>query len=195
MRIFNTVEFSFMTLEELISQHQGEYIFYIQYLTTDEWQSKRNQIIERDGHLCSNCKKTATFYIKNFGSPTKYHLWNVSEIDNKILPLTSNENSKLIHADKAYHLEVHHNRYILNRLPWDYKNDDLTTLCNHCHTDFHNNNKVPVFSEDELVELEYEACNKCNGTGYIPQYSHVQGGVCFQCMGDKYTQPLINLIM
>jgi hypothetical protein len=181
-----------MTLKELLRTHQGEHITYSQYLTTDEWRTKRNEITERDGHLCANCKKTATFYIKNFSSPTKYHLWNVSEIDNKILPLLSSEQSKLIHADKAYHLEVHHNRYILNRLPWDYKNEDLITFCNHCHIDFHNNNKVPVFSEDALVELEYEACSKCNGTGYIPEYNHIQGGICFQCIGNRYTQPLIR---
>jgi hypothetical protein len=26
-------------------------------------------------------------------------------------------------------------------------------------------------------------CTKCNGTGYLPQYAHIQGGVCFECEG------------
>jgi hypothetical protein len=95
-------------------------------------------------------------------------------------------------ADKAYHLEVHHNRYILNRLPWEYNNEDLVTFCNHCHTDFHKNNTVYVYSEDELTKLDYEICNRCNGYGYLPEYRHVQNGVCFQCMGERYTQPLIK---
>lgn len=180
-----------MTLKELLLDHQGEHITYSQYLTTEEWESKRNEIISRDNQICTKCNKAATFYIKNFSSPQKYHLWNVSEIDNRILPLTSKENSRLIPADKAYHLEVHHKKYILNRLPWDYSNDDLITLCNHCHTEFHKNNKVPVYSEDETINMEYEPCSKCSGTGYISQYNHVQGGVCFQCMGEKYNSHLI----
>lgn len=98
----------------------------------------------------------------------------------------------MVTADKHYHLEVHHKRYIYNRLPWEYKNDDLITLCNHCHTDFHQNNKVPVYSEDELIELEYEICDRCNGYGYLPEYRHVQNGVCFKCQGEKYVQPLIR---
>lgn len=31
--------------------------------------------------------------------------------------------------------------------------------------------------------LPDHACGKCGGTGYIPAYSHVAGGVCFRCDG------------
>lgn len=99
---------------------------------------------------------------------------------------------KMVYSDKHYHLEVHHTRYILNRLPWDYDNDDLITLCNHCHTEFHQNNKVPVYSENGLKDLEYKMCDKCNGIGYISQYLHIQEGICFQCGGEKYESALIN---
>lgn len=180
-----------MTLKELLLKYQGEHITYSQYLTTEEWQVKRNEIIERDHYLCTSCKKAATFYLKNFNSPIKFHFWNVSEEDGRIMPLKANEKSRLEITDKAYHLEVHHHRYILNRLPWDYKNEDLITLCNHCHTEFHQHNKVLVYSEDEKTELEYEPCSKCHGTGYIPEYRHVQEGLCFQCMGNRY---LFNII-
>lgn len=61
---------------------------------------------------------------------------------------------KVVFSDMHYHLEVNHTRYILNRLPWDYKSEDLVTLCNHYHTKFHQHNKVPVYSEDESIELE-----------------------------------------
>lgn len=27
-------------------------------------------------------------------------------------------------------------------------------------------------------------CPRCSGRGYLPQYKHVQGGVCFRCGGD-----------
>ena len=29
-------------------------------------------------------------------------------------------------------------------------------------------------------------CNKCNGTGFIKEFNHVIGGVCFNCHGDGY---------
>ncbi|NMA54307.1 MAG: hypothetical protein GX952_00065 [Firmicutes bacterium] len=28
------------------------------------------------------------------------------------------------------------------------------------------------------------ACVRCGGTGYLAQYAHVQGGVCFRCGGS-----------
>lgn len=181
-----------MTLEELLSKCNGEYISYAQYLATEEWKTKRNSIIERDKNICTKCKKGATIYIKNFGSPQKYHLWNIRKSDNKMLPWTDFEDSQIENADKHYHLEVHHKRYILNRLPWEYNSDDLITFCNHCHSEFHQHNKVVVYSEDEMMKLDYQVCPKCNGAGYLPEYSHVENGVCFQCMGERYTQPLIK---
>ncbi len=27
-------------------------------------------------------------------------------------------------------------------------------------------------------------CGKCAGTGYLPGYRHVQGGLCFMCHGE-----------
>lgn len=32
-----------------------------------------------------------------------------------------------------------------------------------------------------------EQCKKCGGTGYIKNYAHIRGGVCFSCKG-KYTK-------
>lgn len=28
-----------------------------------------------------------------------------------------------------------------------------------------------------------ETCNRCNGSGYLRQFNHVEGGVCFKCRG------------
>jgi RecJ-like exonuclease len=30
-------------------------------------------------------------------------------------------------------------------------------------------------------------CGKCNGRGHIPQFSHIAGGVCFNCSGKGKT--------
>jgi 5-methylcytosine-specific restriction endonuclease McrA len=34
-------------------------------------------------------------------------------------------------------LTVHHKKYLTNRLPWEYDNDDLITLCDECHAKEH----------------------------------------------------------
>lgn len=31
-----------------------------------------------------------------------------------------------------------------------------------------------------------DACRRCGGTGYLPGYRHVAGGICFECGGGKY---------
>lgn len=28
-------------------------------------------------------------------------------------------------------------------------------------------------------------CDRCNGTGRLPQFSHIKGGICFKCHGKK----------
>lgn len=35
--------------------------------------------------------------------------------------------------------------------------------------------------KDELVHDE--CCTKCSGTGRLPQFAHVENGLCFECMG------------
>lgn len=27
------------------------------------------------------------------------------------------------------------------------------------------------------------SCSRCSGSGYLPEFSHVEGGVCFRCRG------------
>ena len=34
-------------------------------------------------------------------------------------------------------------------------------------------------------EVVFVACPRCGGTGYLPQYSHIEGGICFKCRGNK----------
>ena len=29
-------------------------------------------------------------------------------------------------------------------------------------------------------------CERCSGSGYIPKFNHVEGGICFKCRGKKY---------
>lgn len=91
-------------------------------------------------------------------------------------------------------LHVHHKFYIVNKLPWEYEDDDLTTLCNVCHMNLHEKTIIPIYKIDNgcRIGLNYSPCSRCNGVGYFPEYKHVDGGLCFKCHGERYEE-LITL--
>ena len=37
-----------------------------------------------------------------------------------------------------------------------------------------------------------EICDRCNGSGNFPEYSKVQGGVCFKCGGKRFEQSIVK---
>ena len=84
------------------------------------------------------------------------------------------------------HLHIHHKYYSLNKSPWEYPNDAFQTLCWQCHEELHKNSLIPVFNSNLELVGNYETCSKCYGAGYLPHFSHVQSGVCFQCNGKRY---------
>lgn len=48
--------------------------------------------------------------------------------------------------------------------------------------------------------FELHSCKRCNGSGYIPEYKHVQDGICFSCWGtgDKTfntNYPELNILL
>lgn len=32
--------------------------------------------------------------------------------------------------------------------------------------------------------VKSRTCVRCNGTGYLPQFKHVENGICFKCRGS-----------
>jgi len=83
-------------------------------------------------------------------------------------------------------LNVHHKYYIEGKKPWEYDNDALITLCQDCHKLEHQTKQTPVYrSLHEKNIMGYaQICDRCDGSGYLPQYSHVEGGICFKCQGE-----------
>ena len=83
-------------------------------------------------------------------------------------------------------LNVHHKYYVNGLKPWEYDNDALITLCQDCHMKEHQTKSTPVYRSLYSKQLHGYAqiCNRCGGSGYLPQYSHVEGGVCFKCYGE-----------
>ena len=99
------------------------------------------------------------------------------------------------HEGDGVALQVHHLHYIYGLDPWEYKDSELVTLCESCHSKVHSRCEVPVYrlEGDDLVEVHLTPCSRCGGAGWFPEYKHVQGGVCFRCHGAKYDE-LIDVV-
>lgn len=169
---------------------------YVDLLNTVEWIKRRDQIVLRDKYKCTNCGRSETvrdYLHHDTTSGTDCFVWVTDEY-----PYYKDDDGKLVksgsplleHSDKPYFLHVHHKKYILGRLPWEYNDNDLTTLCNWCHWAFHKDNKVPVyrFEKNELKEVDVTPCTRCHGAGWFPEYDHIQNGVCFRCRGNKFEE-------
>lgn len=93
-------------------------------------------------------------------------------------------------------LNVHHKCYISGKNPWEYKNDALITLCQDCHCNEHKSTQTPVYKDlyDKQVIAYAQICDRCGGSGYLPQYHHVEGGVCFKCYGEGVIVDSNNII-
>ena len=89
-------------------------------------------------------------------------------------------------------LHVHHRYYIQGYLPWEYVTSALVSLCADCHYRCHQNHKPTIYQEvkpGKCVALaQVTRCCRCNGTGYIAQYKHVEDGLCFRCYGARYEE-------
>lgn len=74
-------------------------------------------------------------------------------------------------------------------LPWEY-DDALTTLCTDYHIKVHETEGVPIYFDKWLSEkILTETCERCGGTGFLPEYNYYQGGICFACQGTGMRIP------
>jgi hypothetical protein len=98
-------------------------------------------------------------------------------------------------CEKPKNIQVHHNFYVYEFLPWEYENHTMTTLCNLCHWNLHKKTDVPIYTNQngELEPLNFTPCTRCNGAGVFPEYRRIENGICFRCDGNRYEE-LINKI-
>lgn len=162
---------------------------YLEKLKSDKWLLKRDQIIRIDNFTCRKCQ--CADYTKDWvkvydaeGICELYYYDKTTRNFQICIPEKSFSLSIEIHNLNIPILNVHHNKYILGREPWDYDNCDLMTLCSHCHKNIHDAEKIPVYSQSGNKLMSIETCSRCGGFGYIPQFSHVQDGICFDCWGE-----------
>jgi hypothetical protein len=85
-------------------------------------------------------------------------------------------------------LHIHHKYYQKEKLPWQYPNDALITLCWECHENLHKNTKIPYLNEFGIEVGTMTPCSKCYGAGWFPEFNHIQNGICFKCNGAKYDE-------
>lgn len=81
-------------------------------------------------------------------------------------------------------METHHRYYIFGADAWDYPDEALTTLCIDCHRKAHLLERIPIVHSDGSPVIVSFKCERCGGPGEIPEYRHVQNGVCFRCWGS-----------
>jgi 5-methylcytosine-specific restriction endonuclease McrA len=194
-----------ISFQKLIETKPQERISYLEKLSTEEWSQKRGAIIERDKFTCKKCNLKVT-ELKNglmYRNKTEQEInaykkkiansWYDSVLpehkhnyDRDVLPdILKNS---IIWPEQMI-LQVHHEYYILGKLPWDYPDESLITLCIDCHQKVHDDSNVPIFSDDTMaVELNYTKCVTCNGSGYRPEYHYHMDGICFDCGGNRYLE-------
>ncbi len=174
---------------------------YDELLSTNEWFNKRDEIIQRD-RSCKICGRIETETLRD--TKGKWHDVQMNEVYGpKLLEKSFDldtpfgaiinfepENYVIKISDKGYWFHIHHKYYILSKLPWEYENDALITMCNWCHNEWHENNKAPVYNivNDNLVKCNFTVCDRCNGAGVFPQYKHIMHGLCFKCHGYKFVE-------
>lgn len=82
-------------------------------------------------------------------------------------------------------LNIHHKFYISGNLAWQYQNEALVTLCYDCHKEVHQKHKIEIKTHDlNPAKSRYaKNCDKCEGTGHLPEFSHRDNGICYPCIG------------
>ncbi|MEP6626890.1 MAG: hypothetical protein ABJA32_02860 [Ginsengibacter sp.] len=85
-------------------------------------------------------------------------------------------------------LHVHHEYYKQGLKPWEYPNDALTSLCFGCHEKIHKEELIPCYDSNGILLSNLAPCKRCYGAGELPQYFHVEYGICFRCDGAKYEE-------
>ena len=177
--------------EQLLEKYGAhKYILYSELISCAEWWQKRSLIVNRDGMRCRFCNKVETDSV--FIDSKLIHFYEEFEEADFYYGeyfLQTRVKSVMKKAKKPVYLHVHHTYYILSNKPWDYPDDALITLCSECHADFHQNNRVPIWFDDtRKVMANLTPCPRCQGAGHFPEYSHVQGGRCFDCNGAMYVE-------
>jgi len=91
---------------------------------------------------------------------------------------------------------VHHTYYLKDSLPWEIDENALETQCNSCHEKIHERTEIKIYKKtvNGFVETDHKEiyCKKCDGSGYLNEYRHIQSGVCFRCNGQRFEKTIFE---
>ncbi|WP_158960640.1 hypothetical protein [Myroides fluvii] len=182
-------------------QSNHEPIFYSDLLNTLEWKNRRKVILNRDNNICKKCKSEPSEFIcgKPYRKTTKEEKeaaikkYKESDIAKKWFARLGRHAKAAIPistlTDKPIILHVHHKYYIKGKLPWDYLDDALITLCHGCHQETHDTEEIPVYTDEKMIDkMDLTSCDRCNGSGYLSEFHYYQNGICFKCKGNKFLE-------
>lgn len=182
----------------------SEFEYRIPYairLTAIEWQTKREAIITRSNNVCEVCKQKCMddWLPKISGNfvvmvPAIYgevevvneyfYGFDKYEVEETCIRLIEQAVPKIPH--------VHHKYYILGRLPWEYLDNELMLVCHTCHKEIHETQTIKVYkSESKDHYIEVKSCSRCSGVGFLSEYNHFKGGICFKCNGERFEQAIL----
>lgn len=170
---------------------------YSVLLELKEWKELRERILNRDQNTCTMCHKKGSIKYKHAYyrqlTPEESRASQRLEVHDltgdgfTIMQRTAEIVSEP--TDDLVILHVHHTYYVHGDAPWEYPDESLMTLCDKCHVDIHRSLTIPTYSdESKQVLIPLDPCIKCHGVGFIPEYGHVQNGICFECKGRKFQQ-------
>jgi hypothetical protein len=163
-----------MTYQELVQSKYKSQLEYSHLLETDDWKAKRIEILTRDGNKCTKCGSGKSFG-PFFSGSNKFYGRKIGD-------------QPILEKSQKF-LEIHHIYYIRNLLPWEYE-EALITLCTDCHIKTHMEEKIPIYFDYSLTnKILTEACQRCDGTGFLPEFNYYQGGICFGCRGTGMRIP------
>jgi 5-methylcytosine-specific restriction endonuclease McrA len=174
---------------------------YNEQLTKNEWKVKRQKIIKRDKGICQQCLNFCTYdYLPNYLNPDKSGITKIILTEKKRwqkvrIPIF---NDTIEFEETIFDFEqvqnplfahVHHKYYVLNSMAWEYPDEALILLCNKCHFKFHSENIIPIYTDHKLKDsIKFTPCQRCNGAGIFPEFSHIQNGICFRCNGNRFEE-------
>jgi 5-methylcytosine-specific restriction endonuclease McrA len=151
---------------------KGKFTSYKEKLQSESWEALRLFVFQRDKYICQNCGKfglNEAFTVVGSKKGSKYFEY---------------DETFMIGKGKSIELNLHHVCYRNGREPWEYNIDELKTLCPECHKKVHEDTVIPIYDEIGNFLENTHTCDRCGGYGYIPKYSHIQSGICFNCWGE-----------
>ena len=154
---------------------KNEPFTYYELLNTYEWSNLRERIIVQYSGRCNDCKEYGTVERKGkFYEDRKYSM-----------------EASLIGSlkEKSRRVEVHHEYYVKDTLPWNYDFECYVLLCNYCHYNRHREGKILIYEDRSRTKpLNLKPCEKCKGSGHIGKYWYWREGICFRCDGYGYPE-------